>query len=130
MNDINELPVFFILSAENANDSGRSNLYATHELETILNDYEIPYKMVEGHYNGHREDAFLIVGHGHEALVGKLAKDFKQECYLRVDENREARLVFPQGSEGIGKWQEHHGALGEIKSYTKDYQTGRIYVCK
>jgi hypothetical protein len=130
MNVINELPTFFVLSAERDNLSSRDNLYRTHELEGILNELEIPYKIVEGHYNGLREDAFVVVGHGYEAIVSKLARDFDQECYLRVDENRQARLVFPQGSESIGKWQEHVGATNGLSNYTKDYLTGRIYVCK
>lgn len=64
----------------------------------VLKLNSIPYVELTGSYNGKLERSFLITNvKTHRPIVEKLCSEYKQDCYLELDIDRHAELVFPNG---------------------------------
>ncbi len=89
---------FVILSAKTKNLSSVETFKQNYALKEILKTSGLPFKMVSGRYGGEDEDSFLIPNISEKDALD-IARLFSQECILVVDKNREAKLVFTDGSE-------------------------------
>jgi len=96
----------FVLSAELSTLSVRENFHRTEELIQLLNKHKLPFKLVEGNYEGSTEVSLYIVAENtYNSVIKLLADTFDQECYLRVHSDGHAELVFKDGSiKSVGKW--------------------------
>ena len=96
---MNNKEVVYILSAELNTSSKAVNVASTKSLEHLLTSLKIPHGPIIGSYNGTEEHSYLIMGEKYEALVKVLSAQYKQESYLKVDENRVATLIYSKGPE-------------------------------
>jgi hypothetical protein len=83
---------FVIISANTEGQTNQQSVMAHLKLKQKLNDLGYNYKVVYGKYNGKTETS-LYVPHLGPTGACDLCSEFKQQTYLDVDENREARLV-------------------------------------
>jgi hypothetical protein len=83
--------------------------------------HDIKYKTVEGCYQGSTETSYLV-SDTHEAFVKSVCDITKQDCYLRVDNNKNSEIVNKYGdSVSIGLFQNVNKATAEsLRAYTKD----------
>lgn len=70
----------------------------------LLTKHKVVWQEIEGCYKGVRESSFLVIDTGAhvEHLVRFMSKLFKQECYLELDQDRNARLVYQDSVAEIG----------------------------
>lgn len=78
-------------------------------IKNVFDDRGINYKELIGFYKGNKEKSLLVFAE-HEEKIKELCKQFKQECYLYADSDRDAFLVYPNKTEKIGR----------LKSTTKE----------
>ena len=97
MKDLSKDP-FVIVSANTKKQSSVDAFKQSHSLKNHLTNSEISFKIVSGQYEGKTEISFLIPNISEREALN-IAIMFNQECILVVDENREAKLVFTDGSE-------------------------------
>lgn len=123
---------FYIVSVMHASLTSEANFDRHEETKVWLTSLNIPYKVVKGVYKGVTEQAFLLIADD----IGKtykvatmLAEEYNQECILSVNENREAKLLYPNSETNIGKFQRVVSTAG-LDSYTVDLETGQAWTCK
>lgn len=83
---------FVILSANTEGQTNQQAVMAHLKLKQKLTELGYIFKVVYGKYQGKTETSFYIPFLG-PCGACDLCSEFKQETYLEVDENREARLV-------------------------------------
>ena len=118
---------FLIFSVERVNLSHDQQYIANSSVCSILSLNQVNFKRVNGCYANHTEQSYLVSA-VHEKLVAELCSLYNQDCYLKVDDNRNAVLVFPSGEEtSIGLWQGVGKAVAESHAnYTE--HCGHYYV--
>ncbi len=123
MNNTNRQP-FVIISANTDKQSAVEAFKQSYALKQCLSNYKLPFKVVSGKFDGKIEISFLITG-VHDLSAKAIARMFSQKCFLSVDKNREATLVYTDDSPStaLGYWLEGRGD----DNYTID--AGVKYVC-
>lgn len=119
---------FIIFSVEKGYRTPEANSNIVDLTKLLLKDlHKINFKTVKGVYRGESEVSF-VVSRVHEATISSLCKLFDQDCYLTVDNNNNAELVFPGGeSTPVGRWQGVTRAIAvSHDSYTES--DGNYYV--
>lgn len=118
MNDVTTR--LFIYSVYQLNKSTEDNYKTDVDEASILVASGWEHESVEGVYQGRKESSFIVQGDNNaESFVAKRAKQHKQECYMVVNNDKTAELVFNDGSRKvIGKWTKVEGKP-EGKDYTK-----------
>lgn len=104
-------------------------------LEDLLN-HKLAHKHIQGRYehlDGQQvyEDGFAVVT-DNESLIKSLAFKHAQESVLKLDQDRNASLLFTDGKvKNIGTFKAVtvEYALKQ-KAYTKDITTGIYYTCE
>lgn len=123
MHNLSKIP-FVIISVNVSGHTWEDVIIQANKLKDELTNLGLKFKAVSGRFRGQTENSFLITGiHENEAF--SLAERFGQETYLFVDKNREAWLIYVNGSES-----KYLGYFMEGKSddnYTID--NGVKYVC-
>ena len=81
----------------------------------------IKFKIVDGCYEGKTEKSYLV-SDIHESFVKSVCDITKQDCYLKVDNNKNSEIVNKYGdSVAIGLFQNVTKAVAEsLSAYTKD----------
>ena len=130
MNNNAKLETFFIFSTKTESTTPKEEIQREEELEGVLHSYNIRFKRVTGSYKGVTESSYLVVGNDKERVVAELAKAFEQECYLKVDETRQATLIGQLGNIEIGTWTELQGARVDEPAWTLDPSTNTAYYCR
>ena len=112
---------FIIFSVEKNCNSDENNRQATSSLAGILSCNNVNFKFVTGCYKNTFESS-CIVSAAHEGLVAEICQLFNQDCYLKVDDNRNASLVFCTGDvASVGLFQNVAKSVAEsLPNYTKD----------
>lgn len=99
---------FYIISAERPQYRDEVNAAYSAELKTKLWLKGTILKDVQGSYMGRPEKSFFVQTRRGtiEAELLELAKQYQQECILKVDDNGVAFFVYPGGhAEQVGRWQ-------------------------
>ena len=112
---------FIIFSVERIYRDYKANERAVIAVMGLLSANQVNYKTVDGCYGNTQEVSFLVQA-THEKLVSDICKLYDQDCYLKVDNNRNACLVFPNGEEtSVGLFQNVAKSVAEsLPNYTKD----------
>lgn len=112
---------FIIFSVERINRDYKANERAVITAINLLSQNNVNFKTVEGRYGGSSEVSFLVAA-THERLVADLCKQFDQDCYIKVDDNKNSSLIYPSGDETpIGLFQQVTRSVAEsLPNYTKD----------
>lgn len=120
-----------IFSVEKEHLTDLENTRRARVMRLLLLDAGIPFKKVIGRYEGDEEKGFLIQETYAEQFHYDIFTLYEQDCYLELDVDREAFLVFPDGSkQSIGYFQETDKLVAMSRSgYTYDPETERYYVC-
>lgn len=125
---------FIIFSGEKSNLSLETNRGITEHIKRMLQIYDIPFKEIEGVYDGVPEKSFLIVGDvTARNVVGRIALAHEQESILFVDQFRNTELHFLDGSAviNLGDWTEvSEEEAKKTEAFSKDISTGKYYICK
>jgi len=121
---------FIIISAEQSNASKDYNEFNTGQLIAYFDEMNVSYKQVIGVYKTDIETSFVVTGMSNEQATS-LCRIFGQVCYLAVDKDRHAFLVYNERIEDIGKFRcldsnDKDKLLPD--SYTKDGDN--IYICE
>ena len=125
------LPNFTIVSAYRKELSANANMTRHLEALQFLRNASIPHKEVYGYYEGDGERSILIVGAGCNAVADTLRARYEQDCYLYVNQDRDAELRGLERGQAIGKWQETNKEDAMMADgFTVDPDTGKYYVCK
>lgn len=129
---MNTRPNILIVSAFQKGQTLLENTNKHNETVGMLSARMIPFKVLQGRYNGIDELSILVSGFEHRELVENIAKSNSQECYLESHNDRSTFLVFPDGSkQGIGvltgATKEEAEAVG---AYSYDPQEGLYFVTK
>lgn len=126
----NILPKFTVVSAYRQDQEPNVNMERHLEALEWLRNASIPHKEVYGYYDGDGERSILIVGDGCNAVADTLANRYGQDCYLYVNQDRQAELRGGYTA-SLGTWQEcgKEDAMME-DGHTVDPETGKYYVCK
>lgn len=96
---------FIIFSVSRINYDRETQNQADLTAVSILSVNKVNFKHVNGCYGNYAEQSYLVSA-AHEKLVSEICKLYNQNCYLKVDDNRNASLVFPNGEEtSVGFWQ-------------------------
>lgn len=91
-----------IFSVYQADKSEAENLNKHYDERLLLENTGIEYIETLGVYNGVKERS-LIVDAKYESLIRDITAIHNQECYLLLDQDRNASLVTPKGvSKSIG----------------------------
>ena len=90
------------------------------------------YKLAKGSYKGNEERCYIINASklSDVAKILELAKEHKQECFILLNEEREATKVFSNGkSEKMGRLKtvSESEAL-KHESWTYDYNTDQYFL--
>ena len=92
-----------LISANNNHDDDVQNDLNHRRMKEILTVYNLSFKEVYGTYQGKREISFAVVNRDEDTRFVKfllaIAKTFKQESILHLDEKRKATLLFCDGIE-------------------------------
>ncbi len=110
--------IIFSVSLEHR--SGSDNRVRSYAVRQLLNAFGIPFKEVEGCYNGFVERSY-VVNAKHEKLIRILGEESGQSSYLYLDEYRNAYLIDVNDwdiREGIGKFI--HTSRKPEGDYTRD----------
>ena len=129
-NIMNTIQPFIIFSVFNSDSTLEENTHRHVTVREFLDAESIKYIEVEGVYKGDHERSFLVSDTDRSrAIVENAAISYGQECILFVDANKNADLVYQDGTrESIGKW----GRVGSNESpdsYTVGPR-GERYTCK
>lgn len=104
--------MFIVMSAERAEKSASVNLRHTFALVDLVERMGFEYQVGVGRYSGTPENCVLIGVPAHRyddaiTMAMSLMKRYSQECILLVDDQRNGRLIFPDGmSTPIGEWRQ------------------------
>lgn len=103
--------MFIVMSAERADKTASVNLRNTFALVGIVERMGFEYQVGVGRYGGTPENCVLIGFPRHRyddaiTLAMSLMKGYSQECILLVDDQRNGRLIYPDGMcTPIGEWR-------------------------
>jgi hypothetical protein len=125
------LEPFTIVSAYRKELAPNVNMTRHIEALEFLQNASIPHKEVYGYYEGEGERSILIVGGGCNSVADTLRARYDQDCYLYVNQDREAQLRGRESSQDVGTWNEvgkEDAMLAD--GFTVDPDTGKYYVCK
>lgn len=109
-----------IFSVSLASRGDRDNRLRSEAVQGLLRSFDVPYKEVEGFYQGDFERSY-VVNAKHEKLVRILGEESGQSSYLYLDEYRNAHLIDVNDwdiREPIGKWI--HSSRKPEGDYTRD----------
>lgn len=121
-----------IFSVYQANYSDQSNQFNHENTLGLLEGLGVKYIEVKGVYNGSAETS-ILVSSSQKQLVERICRLYRQECFLNVDENNNAELIFTteknEGKRiGLGVWQQATKAVAEsFDGYTQ--HGDEYYVC-
>jgi hypothetical protein len=122
-----------IFSAFQSDHSKASNDFNHSNVKTFLSGLDVKFLEVDGVYNSVAERSILVSGDQAE-LVERLCRLYNQDCFLRVDSNNNAELIFisPNGIGGarapLGVWQNVCRSVAEShECYTR--HGDNFYVC-
>ena len=90
------------LSTRSNHDNTMETLYAKDALELL----GLPFKQVDGMYNGVAERSFMLSGEVGQNMALILAELNNQESILLVDDNNDATLVYLRDAAGDKVWRE------------------------
>ena len=81
----------------------------------------IKFKIIDGCYEGVTEQSYLV-SDIHEGFVKEVCNITKQDCYLKVDDNKNSEVINKHGdSVSIGLFQNVAKVTAEsLQAYTKD----------
>lgn len=119
-----DLPEIVIFSVYQSTCTEQDNKDTHDDVKKSLESNHIPFKEMEGVYQGNKELSFLLKSN-YIDTAKKLCKKFNQECYLVSDKDRHTKLIYLDGGEQelgilkrIGKHQ-----LNDVINYTYDPYT-------
>jgi hypothetical protein len=129
-NNMSNHIIFSVFQSDKTNEVNRFN---HNKALTFLTQNGVKYVEVDGCYKDSIEQSILI-SINHEAVANLLCNIYKQECYLKVDGNGNASLVYSNGSKigysssNIGVWQQVTESVARSKdAYT--HHRGSFYIC-
>jgi len=131
---------FVIFSVTQSSANFLENAKATGSMIDLLHDKGIPFKVVQGVYNGTNHVSFLVPTCSvlSKRDIIQLLNHYKQEAILVVNSQRKASLVYldPRKNDlvgnkvSIGTWREVPESVAKNEeSYTCDISTGVYYIC-
>jgi hypothetical protein len=90
-----------ILSAFRKDLTDTQNMQRHTELESSLGKLKFANKVVVGCYKGVKELSYVIPYNdvAEELVLISLGEHFNQECVLKLDDNRNASLLYTNGSQ-------------------------------
>lgn len=111
---------FYIISAERFNLSVEDNKARTLGLVKDMLDLGLCFTAVQGVYKGTSEQSFIVFAHDMpEGWIMAKMRELDQESILAVEQGNGASLVYADGgTEYLGKFQRHKGALDYHDAYT------------
>lgn len=111
---------FYIISAERFNLSVEDNKARTLGLVKDMLELGLSFTAVQGVYKGTAEQSFIVFAHGvPDGWMMAKMRELDQESILAVEVGNGANLVYADGgTEYIGKFQRHKGALDDREAYT------------
>ena len=121
---------FYIISAERFNLSVEDNNARTFGLVKEMLRLGLSFTAVKGVYKGTAEQSFIVFAHGMpDGWIMATMRGLDQESILAVEHGGDASLVYADGgTEHLGKFQRHDGALDALEAYT--LIAGQAWVCK
>ncbi len=96
MIDPNKNP-FVILSANTENQTPVDAFQQSYALKQYLHYRKLPLKVVSGCFEGKIEVSFLLPNFDQSRGL-EIAQQFKQDCILVVNQRREAKLLYTNGT--------------------------------
>ena len=120
-----------IFSVERTNLSKVENAKRTNDIKHLLSEFSTDFKLLEGWYKGTKETSFLVLEKecpSHRLIFNA----YDQECYLLLDVDKEAFLVYRGGKKtSIGYFKETDKLIAQKQdSYTYDVETDKYYICQ
>lgn len=111
---------FIIFSVDRSELREDQNLTSRSWLVDQLTNAGIPFQMLNGCYEGRTEKSYLVADI-QESIVKKICEITKQDCYIKVDNNKNAEIVNKWGDAiSIGLWQQVTRSVAEsLSGYTK-----------
>lgn len=122
---LKDIIIFSTYRLENSEQINKLNFKI---ISKLLDRKGVSYKIVEGSYNGIKEQSFLVLSK-HEVLVKELCRQNAQECYLRRFPDNSTYLIYPDKKEFIGHFKAVKSHILP-KSYTKDLTTNTFYIAE
>lgn len=124
---------FFIFSAELSTNTDEQNHKNNMCLIAALKSLKIPFKSLEGMYQGTIEKSYLVEAK-HEDLILAFAEVYDQESILFVDALSNASLIYlgrdnPEVKLGKFKQVAYLEALGR-ENYTRDVYNNTYWTVK
>lgn len=104
-------PNILIVSAFQKGQTLLENTNKHNEAVEVLRSRLVPFKVLQGKYNGVTELSILVSGFEHRELVESISKSNNQECYLESHNDRTTNLVYPDGA---------RVSIGVLTGVTKD----------
>lgn len=110
----------YIFSVTKDDHGTLSEYIKSNKVFVTLTKLDIDFKFLNGHYKGSDEVSILVAANDTtKELVTEICKDYKQDCFLFLDEDRNSFYIEPDSQKSV--------YIGKFKSINKMALKGLDY---